>query len=43
VEIMPDDLVLISGWEQIVFAASRIEEVICNRWEINREYEKVLS
>jgi hypothetical protein len=40
---MPDDLVLISDWEEIVLAAPRIEEVIYNRWQINPEYEKVLS
>jgi hypothetical protein len=40
---MPNDLVLISGWEETVLAAPRIEQVICNRWEINPEYEKVLS
>jgi hypothetical protein len=40
---MPDDLVLISGREKAVFAAPRVEQVICNRWEINPEYEKVLS
>jgi hypothetical protein len=43
VEIMPDVLVLISSWEEIVFVAPRIEQVICNRWEMNPEYEKVLS
>jgi hypothetical protein len=40
---MPDDLVLISGREEAVFAAPRVEQVICNRWKINTEYEKVLS
>jgi hypothetical protein len=40
---MLDDLVLISDWEEIIFAAPRIELVICNRWKINPEYEKVLS
>jgi hypothetical protein len=40
---VPDDLVLISGREEAVFAATRVEQVICNRWEINPEYEKVLS
>jgi hypothetical protein len=43
VEIEPNDLVLIFGWEKIVFAAPRVEQVICNRWEIKPEYEKVLS
>jgi hypothetical protein len=43
VEITHNDLVLISGWEEIVFATPRIEHVICHRWEINPEYEKVLS
>jgi hypothetical protein len=43
VEIAPDDLVLISGLEETVFATSRIEQVICNRWKINPEYEKVLN
>jgi hypothetical protein len=40
---MPDDLVLISGREEIVFVATRVEHVIYNRWEINLEYEKILS
>jgi hypothetical protein len=40
---MPNDLVLISGWEETVLVAPRIEHVICNRWEINPEYKKVLS
>jgi hypothetical protein len=40
---VPNDLVLISSWEETVLAAPRIEQVICNRWEINPEYEKVLS
>jgi hypothetical protein len=43
VEIAPDDLVLISGWEEKILAAPRIEQVIYNRWEIKLEYEKVLS
>jgi hypothetical protein len=30
---MPNDLVLIFGWEETVLAAPRIEQVICNRWE----------
>jgi hypothetical protein len=40
---VPDDLILISGREEAVFAAPGVEQVICNRWEINPEYEKVLS
>jgi hypothetical protein len=40
---VPDDLVLISGREEAVLVAPRVEQVICNRWEINPEYEKVLS
>jgi hypothetical protein len=40
---MPNDLVLISGREEPVLAAPRIEQVICNRWEMNPEYKKVLS
>jgi hypothetical protein len=43
VEIVPDDLILISDWEETVLAAPRIEQVICNRRKINLEYEKVLS
>jgi hypothetical protein len=38
-----DDLILISGGEEAVFAALGVEQVICNRWETNPEYEKVLS
>jgi hypothetical protein len=33
VEIVSDDLVLISGWEKTIFAAPRKEQVIYNRWE----------
>jgi hypothetical protein len=40
---VPNDLVLISGWEETILATSRIEHVIYNKWEINPEYEKVLS
>jgi hypothetical protein len=40
---VPDDLVLISSREEAVLVAPRVEQVICNRWEINPEYEKVLS
>jgi hypothetical protein len=40
---VPDDLVLISGREEAVFAAPGAEQVICNKWKINSEYEKVLS
>jgi hypothetical protein len=38
-----NDLILISGREEAVLAAPRIEQVIYNRWVINSEYEKVLS
>jgi hypothetical protein len=40
---VPDDLVLISGREEVVLGTPRIEHVICNIWEINPEYKKVLS
>jgi hypothetical protein len=40
---VPDDLILISGGEEAVFAAPGVEQVICNRWEINPEYKNVLS
>jgi hypothetical protein len=40
---VPDDLILISSREEAVLAATKVELVICNRWEINPEYEKVLS
>jgi hypothetical protein len=40
---VPDDLILISGREEAVSAAPGVEQVICNRWKINPEYEKVLS
>jgi hypothetical protein len=39
----PDDLVLVSSREEAVFAATRVEQVICNRWEINPEYKKILN
>jgi hypothetical protein len=40
---VPHDLILISSREEAVLAAPRVEQVIYNRWEINHEYEKVLS
>ena len=40
---MPNGLVFIPSWEKAVLAATKVELVICNRWEINPEYEKVLS
>jgi hypothetical protein len=40
---VPNDLVLIFGQEETILAAPRIEQIICNRWEINPEYKKVLS
>jgi hypothetical protein len=29
--------------EEAALATTKVELVICNRWEINPEYEKVLS
>ena len=43
VETAPNGLVFIPSWEKAVLAATKVELVICNRWEINPEYEKVLS
>jgi hypothetical protein len=40
---VPHDLILISGQEEAILAAPRVEQVICNKWEINPKYEKVLS
>jgi hypothetical protein len=40
---VPDDLILVSSREEAILAATKVELVICNRWEINPEYEKVLS
>jgi hypothetical protein len=42
-EAAPNSLVFIPGREKAVLAATVIEKVICNRWEINPEYEKVVS
>ena len=39
----PNGLVFIPSWEKAVLAATKVELVICNRWEINPKYEKVLS
>jgi hypothetical protein len=36
-------LVFVLGREKAVLAATVKEKVIRNRWEINPEYEKVLS
>jgi hypothetical protein len=43
VEITPNDLVLVSRREEVILVATKVELVIYNRWEINPEYEKVLS
>ena len=43
VETAPNGLVFIPSREKAVLAATKEELVICNRWEINPEYEKVLS
>jgi hypothetical protein len=40
---VPDDLILISSREEAVFVAPEVEQVICNRWKINPQYEKALS
>jgi hypothetical protein len=40
---MFDDLILISSREETILAATKVELVICNRWKINPEYEKVLN
>jgi hypothetical protein len=40
---MPNSLVFIPGWEKAKLVATKVELVIYNRWEINPEYEKVLS
>jgi len=40
---VPNGLVFIPSREKAVLAATKVELVICNRWEINPEYEKVLS
>jgi hypothetical protein len=42
-ETMPNGLAFIPSWEKAVLATSIIKYVICNRWEINLEYKKVLS
>jgi hypothetical protein len=43
VETAPNGLVFIPGWEKAILAATKVELIICNSWEINPEYEKVLS
>jgi hypothetical protein len=43
VETVPNGLVFVPGRKKAVLAATVIEKIICNRWEINPEYEKVLS
>ena len=42
-ETAPNGLVFIPSWEKAILAATKVELVIYNRWEINPEYEKVLS
>jgi hypothetical protein len=39
----PNGLVFVLSREKAVLATTVIEKVIYNRWEINPEYEKVLS
>jgi hypothetical protein len=40
---MPNGIVFIPSREKTILTATKVELVICNRWEINPEYEKVLS
>jgi hypothetical protein len=40
---MPNSLVFIPGWEKAILAATKVELIICSRWEIKPKYEKVLS
>ena len=42
-ETAPNSLVFIPSREKAILAATEVELVICNMWEINPEYEKVLS
>ena len=42
-ETAPNGLVFIPSREKAILAATKVELVTCNRWEINPEYEKVLS
>ena len=41
--IMPHDLVFIPRRVETILAVAVIEHVICNKGEINPEYENVLS
>ena len=43
VETVPNGLVFIPSREKAILAATEVELVICNKREINLEYEKVLS
>ena len=43
VETTPNGLVFIPSREKAILAATKVKLVICNRWEINPKYEKVLS
>ena len=40
---MPNSLVFIPSREKAILVATKVELVTYNRWEINPEYEKVLS
>jgi hypothetical protein len=42
-EIAPNGLGFIPSKEKAILAATKVELVICSRWEINPEYEKLLS
>jgi hypothetical protein len=43
VDTAPNGLVFIPSWEKEILTATKEELVICNRWEINPEYENVFS
>jgi hypothetical protein len=42
-ETTPNGLVFIPSREKAILTTTKEELVICNRWEINPKYEKVLS
>jgi hypothetical protein len=42
-ETAPNGLVFIPSREKAILTTTKVEPVICNRWEINPKYKKVLS
>ena len=42
-DVLPRALLLVHGGIEVVLIVAMIHGIICNKWEINPEYKKVLS